>query len=110
MIKKYCLILILFSLPKLWAQITLVGFCKKNNVSLKTAEVQVFSENILQKSLKPNNKGVITIDLLTGKDYVIKLNEPTSIPMYFEVRAKNASVEGVTTHMRIETDIPFFYK
>lgn len=110
MLKQFCFYLLLFFFLQVRSQISFVGYCKKNNVSLKTADVQVFSENILIKSLKPNNKGIIKLELVTGKDYVFKLNEPASIPMFFEVRAKNASVEGVTTKMSIETDIPFFYK
>jgi outer membrane protein OmpA-like peptidoglycan-associated protein len=110
MLKQFCLCILLFFGSPFWGQINLVGYCKKNNVSLKTANFQVFSENSLIASGRTNAKGVIKFELQTGKDYTVKLNEPSSIPMFFEVRAKNASVAGVTTQMKIETDIPFFYK
>lgn len=110
MLKQFCLFTLLLFCDPLWGQISMVGYCKKNNVSLKTADFQVFSENSLITSGRTNAKGIIKFELQTGKDYTVKLNEPSSIPMFFEVRAKNASVAGVTTQMKIETDIPFFYK
>lgn len=110
MLKQFYLIILLFFGSPYWSQINFVGYCKKNNVSLKTADVQVFSENSMISSVKVNSKGVIKLEFQTGKDYVVKLNEPSSVPMFFEIRAKNATIPGVTAQMKIETEIPFFYK
>lgn len=110
MIKQLIFVFLILFNFNLFGQISFIGHCTKNNATLKTAEANVYYNNTIIKTVKTNSKGVLKIDLETGKNYIVKLYEPASIPMFFEINAKEAITSDVTTNIKVEIDIPFFYK
>lgn len=110
MLKQFIFIFLILFNYCLFGQLSLICHCTKNNATLKTAEANVYYNNNVIKTVKTNSKGIIKLELETGKDYVVKLYEPASIPMFFEIKTKEAIMSDVTTNIKVEIDIPFFYK
>lgn len=108
MLKQIIFVFLILFNYCLFGQLSLICHCTKNNATLKTAEANVYYNNNVIKTVKTNSKGVIKLELETGKDYIVKFYEPASIPMFFEIKAKEAIVSDVTTNIKVEIDVPFF--